>query len=415
MWQAIWAHGDSNMTGSSLQSGAPPAQATGRHHIGAATEPLPRIAARQAGGGPAIDRLEAAAYQVPTDRHESDGTLEWDRTTLVVVTVGAGGVRGIGYSYASAAAAMVASETLAPAVIGGDLFDIPRLWSAMVGAVRNIGRPGIAATAISAVDIALWDLKARSLSVALADLIGRARDGIPAYGSGGFTSYDDDALATQLGGWASDGFGMVKMKVGREQDRDPHRVEVARSAIGPDVRLFVDANGAYDRKGALAAAETFAAQGVSWFEEPVSSDDVDGLRFMRDHGPAGMRIAAGEYGWDQFAFERLLDAGAVDVLQADATRCLGVSGFLIAASLCEAHGVPLSAHCAPTVHLHLTCAARPAIHLEWFHDHARIEQALFDGAPRPVGGRLTPDRSRSGLGIELREDDAKPYRIWQSW
>jgi L-alanine-DL-glutamate epimerase-like enolase superfamily enzyme len=310
---------------------------------------------------------------------------------------------------------MVAAETLAPAVVGTDICDIPRTWSSMVGTVRNIGRPGIGATAISAVDIALWDLKARFLRVPLVDLIGPARDAIPAYGSGGFTSYDDGALAAQLGGWAANGFGMVKMKVGRDQDRDPHRVQVARSSIGPDVELFVDANGAYDRKGALAAAETFAGFGVTWFEEPVSSDDLEGLRLIRDRGPAGMRIAAGEYGWDQFNLRHLLDAGAVDVLQADATRCLGVTGFLLAAALCESRNIPLSAHCAPTVHAHLTCAARPAVHLEWFHDHARIERRLFDGAPEAVAGRLEPDRSRPGLGIQLREADARPYRVWQSW
>jgi L-alanine-DL-glutamate epimerase-like enolase superfamily enzyme len=299
--------------------------------------------------------------------------------------------------------------------MGLDAFDTARCWLTMVGAVRNVGRQGIAATAISVMDVALWDLKARLLSVSLVDLLGRARDAIPAYGSGGFTSYDDNELAAQLHGWAADGFAMVKMKVGRDRARDPHRVEIARAAIGPQVGLFVDANGAYDRKGALAAAERFAGAGVEWFEEPVSSDDLDGLRMLRDRGPAGMRIAAGEYGWDPFSFRGLLQAGAVDVLQADATRCLGISGFLSAAALCEASNVPLSTHCAPTLHAHLACTVRPAIHLEWFHDHARIEGDLFDGAPVPVEGRLEPDRSRPGLGIELRESDAAPYRIWKSW
>ena len=402
--------------GMRLHSGSPVAEASAQHSIGAATEPLPPDAGRQAGGGPAIDLFEAAAYEIPTDRHESDGTLEWDRTTLIVVTVGAGGVRGIGYSYASAAAALVATETLAPRVVGGDAFDTPRLWSAMVGAVRNIGRPGIGATAISAVDIALWDLKARLLSIALVDLIGRARDGIAAYGSGGFTSYDDDTLATQLGGWAADGFAMVKMKVGRDQDRDPRRVDVARAAIGPGVQLFVDANGAYDRKGALAAAERFADHGVTWFEEPVSSDDVEGLRLIRDRAPAGMadrrrrvrlgpvRAAAAPRGG-----RGRRPPGGRDALPRR-------DGLPDGREPCAS---PTASRCRPTARppstCSSTCAARPAIHLEWFHDHVRIEQALFDGAPQPVDGRLVPDRSRPGLGIELRETDAKRYRTWQSW
>jgi len=365
-------------------------------------------------GGPPIARLEVTAYTIPTDAPESDGTIAWDRTTIVVAEPEAGGVRGLGFSYADVTAAHLAAGLLAHEVVGSDAFDVSACWSAMVGAVRNIGRPGIAATAISAVDNALWDLKARLLGVSLVDLLGRARDEIPAYGSGGFCSYPDERLATQLGGWAADGFRFVKMKVGREPGRDPHRVDVARAAIGDDVELFVDANGAHDRSHALAAAVAFAERDVRWFEEPVSSDDVDGLRFMRDRAPAGMAIAAGEYGWDQFHFRRLLEAGAVDTLQADATRCLGTTGFLMAAALCEAHGTALSAHCAPALHVPLTCAARPAVHLEWFHDHVRIERLIFDGAPTPRGGLVAPDRSRLGLGLDLKRQDAEQYFEWRS-
>jgi L-alanine-DL-glutamate epimerase-like enolase superfamily enzyme len=367
-----------------------------------------------AGAGPSIDRMAVSAYSIPTDAPESDGTFAWDRTTIVIVEPEAGAVRGLGYSYADATAARLVADTLADRVVGRDALDVSGAWSAMVGAVRNIGRPGIAATAISAVDNALWDLKARLLGVSLASLLGRTREAIPPYGSGGFTSYDDARLARQLGGWAERGFRFVKMKVGRDPTRDPHRVDVARAAIGDGVELFVDANGAFDRSRALAFAEVFGERGVTWFEEPVSSDDVPGLRLLRDRAPAGMAIAAGEYGWDQFDFRALIDAGAVDVLQADATRCLGTTGFLMAAALCEAGGVPLSAHCAPALHVPLTCAARPAIHLEWFHDHVRIEHLLFDGAPEPRDGLLAPDPTRPGLGLELRRRDAEPYLTWRS-
>jgi L-alanine-DL-glutamate epimerase-like enolase superfamily enzyme len=364
--------------------------------------------------GPGIDRLAVSVYSIPTDAPESDGTIEWDRTTLVLVEADAGGLRGIGYSYADETAGRLIVNRLSRHVVGNDAFDVPRSWSAMVGAVRNIGRPGIAATAISAVDNALWDLKARLFGVSLADLLGRTRDTIPAYGSGGFCSYSDERLARQLGGWAADGFQFVKMKVGREPAHDPQRVEAARAAIGDDVELFVDANGAHDRSHALGAAAAFAERGVTWFEEPVSSDDVEGLRLLRDRAPAGMAIAAGEYGWDQFHFRRLLEAGAVDVLQADTTRCLGTTGFLMAAALCEAHNTPLSSHCAPALHASLCCSVRPAVHVEWFHDHVRIEHLLFDGAPQPTDGLLAPDRSRPGFGLELRRADGEPYLVWRS-
>jgi L-alanine-DL-glutamate epimerase-like enolase superfamily enzyme len=283
------------------------------------------------------------------------------------------------------------------------------IWAAMVRAIRNLGRPGIASMAISAVDIALWDLKARLLDVALPVALDAARDTVPAYGSGGFTSYPLDVLREQVAGWAAEGLPAVKIKVGRRPDDDSRRLVAARDAVGPHVELFVDANGVYSRKQALAWAEQFADHDVRWLEEPVSSDDLDGLRLIRDRSPAGMDVTAGEYGFDLPYFERMLAAGAVDCLQADVTRCGGITAFAKVAALCDAHGIELSAHTAPHVSAHACTVVWHLRHLEYFHTHARIEHALFDGALRPHNGRLIPDRSRPGLGIELRRADADRY------
>jgi L-alanine-DL-glutamate epimerase-like enolase superfamily enzyme len=359
----------------------------------------------------AIERLDVAAYRIPTDAPESDGTLEWDATTLVTVRAAAGGTTGFGYGYADTATAKLIVDVMAPLLTGRDALAINARWRDMAVAIRNLGRPGICSMAISAVDTALWDAKAKLLERPLAALLGMAHMAIPVYGSGGFTSYDDEHLHQQLHDWAESGMRFVKMKIGRHPDRDLHRVKAARTAIGEMPELFVDANGAYTRKQALAFAEQFAEFGVAWFEEPVSSDDLAGLRLLRDRAPGGMAIAAGEYGYDLPYFRRMLEAQAVDVLQADATRCGGITGFLGAAALCEAFNVPLSSHCAPALHVHLCCAARPAVHLEYFHDHARIEHMLFDGAPVPDNGKLAPDPSRPGLGIEFKEQDAQCYRI----
>jgi L-alanine-DL-glutamate epimerase-like enolase superfamily enzyme len=281
----------------------------------------------------------------------------------------------------------------------------------MARSVRNLGRPGVAAMAISAVDVALWDLKARLLEVPLARLLGAVHDEVPVYGSGGFTSYGVERLQHQLAGWVQDGIPRVKMKVGRDPHADLARVRAAREAIGDQAALFVDANGAYARKQALAQAERFADHDVSWFEEPVSSEDLDGLRLLRDRAPAGIEIAAGEYGYEPSYFRRMLAAGAVDVLQADGTRCGGVTGLLAAGALCQAHQTPFSAHCAPQLHAHACCAIGPLRHLEYFHDHARIESMLFDGALAPERGGLRPDPDRPGLGIELRTHDAEAFAI----
>lgn len=353
-----------------------------------------------------VEQLSAAAFTIPTDAPESDGTLEWDSTTLVVVEAEAAGVRGLGYTYSDAAAAEIVRRRLGACVVDRDAMDVPAAWQAMRASVRNIGLAGVAAAAISAVDVALWDLKARLLELPLVRLLGSARESVPVYGSGGFTSVSRAQLAEELAGWVEEGIESVKMKVGREPDEDVARVAAAREAIGADAHLFVDANGAYSRKQALALAEAFAEHGISWFEEPVSCEDLTGLRLLRDRAPAPIEIAAGEYGYAPTDFRRLFDAGAVDVLQADATRCLGITGFLQAASLARSHGLDVSAHTAPSLHAHVCCALTNVRHVEWFHDHVRIEQMLFDGAPVHESGLLRPDPDRPGLGLELRRDDA---------
>ena len=360
---------------------------------------------------PRIGRAEVAAYTVPTDGPESDGTLEWNSTTLVVVSLCAGEAEGFGYTYADTATARLIHERLFPIVEGRNPLDIPAAFQAMLVAVRNLGRPGIASMAISAIDVALWDLKGKLLGASLADLLGAARPTVPVYASGGFTNYGLKELRAQLGGWAGRGFPFVKMKVGRAPREDLERVQKARDAIGAHIGLFVDANGAYSRNQALAAAQAFESSRVAWFEEPVSSDDLEGLRVLRDRSPGGMAISAGEYGYDLFYFRRMLEAQAVDVLQADATRCGGITGFMAAAALADAHGVPLSSHCAPMLHIAPCCAAARSVHLEYFHDHARIEGMLFDGFREPTNGALAPERARPGLGIEFKHADAQRYRV----
>jgi L-alanine-DL-glutamate epimerase-like enolase superfamily enzyme len=363
------------------------------------------------GSGCRVERLDVSTYTVPTDAPESDGTMAWEATTIVVVEAHGGGHAGLGWTYGPAAVGGLITSLLAGAVAGHDALDVPGAWAAMARAVRNAGPWGVAMYAVAAVDVALWDLKARLLDVALCSLLGRRRSAVPIYGSGGFCSYSDDQLRAQLGGWASQGFGRVKMKVGRDAGADPHRVKVARDSVGPDVELMVDANGAWSVERAVAMAHRFAEQDVRWLEEPVSSDDLGGLRRVRAGAPPGTAIAAGEYATDAYGFERLLSAEAVDVLQADVTRCGGITGVLQADALCAAHNTDLSAHCAPNVAVHAMAAAQRGRHIEYFHDHDRIEHLLFDGTLEPDGGALVPDIDRPGMGLELKRADAQRYAV----
>lgn len=350
-------------------------------------------------------------YTIPTDSQEADGTFDWTSTSMVLIQIECGATHALGYSYADHGTAAIADKLLKKIVIGSDPYFHGATLQQMLRAIRNLGETGAAMMAVSAIDNALWDLRARLANLPLVSLLGQVRSSIPVYGSGGFTSYSEKQLAEQLGGWAEHGFSMVKMKIGTEPERDPERVINARRAIGPDCKLFVDANGAYSVTQAIELAHCFAQQGVCWFEEPVSSDNLTGLDQVRRRAPLGMDIAAGEYGYTCWYFRRMLDAQAVTILQADCTRCGGISGFLDAASLCWTCNIPLSSHCGPSMHLHVCCAVPRAVHMEYFHDHARIERMFFDGFCEPVQGNMAPDLSRPGMGLELKQQDADKFRV----
>ncbi|HWE68319.1 MAG TPA: enolase C-terminal domain-like protein, partial [Acidimicrobiales bacterium] len=346
---------------------------------------------------PEIDELGVRVYTVPTEEPESDGTLTWTATTVVVAEPSAEGVTGLGFSYATGACARLINDVLADVVIGQDVTDVSGVWSAMVRSIRNLGRPGIASMAIAAVDTALWDLKAKLLQQPLVKVLGQVHDHVAVYGSGGFTSLTDHELTDQLGGWVH-GLGVprVKIKVGEawgsRPGRDVERAALAREVIGDGPELFVDANGAYSRKQAIRLARSYADLGVSWFEEPVSSDHLGALAEVRAQTP--IDVTAGEYGYDLFYFKAMCQAAAVDCLQADVSRCAGVTGWLRVAALAESFGLQISGHCAQSLHVHPSCAVGNIRHLEYFADHARLDRLLFDGVIDPTGGVLAPDLSR---------------------
>lgn len=362
---------------------------------------------------PVVDDVTAAVYEIPTDRPEADGTLAWSSTILVVAHVAGGGRTGLGYTYGSGACKPLIEGELAAAVSGHGVLDTGAALEAMVRAVRNVGRPGVAGYAISAVETALWDLKGILLGVPVSRLLGAVRDAVPVYGSGGFTTYDEPAARAQLERWTGDlAIPRVKIKVGESwgaaQARDLARIAFARKVIGPDTELYVDANGGYGRKQAVRVARAMAEQDVTWFEEPVSSDDLDGLREVRDQ--VGPDVTAGEYGYDLPYFARMVDAQAVDCLQVDVTRCGGITEWLRAAAVAAGRGLQVSGHCAPNLHAHVAAAVPNLRHLEYFHDHARMETMLFDGALDPSGGVLRPDSSRPGLGLSLKDVNCARYR-----
>lgn len=353
------------------------------------------------GGG--ITGCSTAVYTVPTPSPETDGTGAWSATTVVAVRVQADGCDGLGWTYSDGAAAEVVTGMLAPLLDGADPDELPGLRHRMQVRLRNAGATGLAAAALSAVDVALSDLRARRLGVALPHLLGQARAAAPIYGSGGFTSYDDATTGRELEHWLALGASAVKIKIGESfghaVGRDLARVGLARRTVGADVEVFADANGGYSVGQAIRVERMLRTHDVRWFQEPVSSDDPRRMADVRRQATAD--IAAGEYVWRRADAKVLLDAGAVDCLQLDVTRCGGYSGFLECAAAAAAHGVEVSVHCGPHIAVPVALAVGNLRHVEYFIDHERVDAALFDGLPIVADGELRADPARPGHGMTL--------------
>ncbi len=357
----------------------------------------------------AVTAVDSAVFRFPTERPEADGTLQWDSTVAVVATIRSGELTGCGWTYSTPAAAAVIRDHLATAVVDRDAFDLPGAWAAMHRTCRNLGTRGLVMQAISAVDIALWDLKARLLDVPLGRLFGLARELVPVYGSGGFTTMTDAELEQQVGGWLAAGCTEMKIKVGESWgnnvERDLARTALVRKLAGDDVSVMVDANGGYSRGQARRVGRCLDELGVVWFEEPVSSDDLDGLASVR--AAVQCDVAAGEYAANEYDAAALCPV--VDCLQLDATRCGGYTGFQRAAAVAAAHNLQVSAHCAPALHAPIAVATPNLRHVEWFADHARLEPLLADGVPTVTGGTMRLAAS-AGHALTLRSD-AQRFRI----
>lgn len=353
-----------------------------------------------------IDEVAASVHTIATDGDEADGTMQWSATTAIVVKVSAGPFTGVGWTYTDGAAATLINDTLGPSLTTFRAHQTTVIHEHLRRLTRNLGRPGLASMAISAIDIAVWDLKAQSLGVPLWQLFGAADPSVPFYGSGGFTTYSNERTARQIRHWITDlGANAVKIKIagnwGSNVERDLERIRLVRQVAGPAVELFVDANGGYSTAQAIRVARRCESDEVTWFEEPVSSDDPAGLAAVRSQ--VSCDVAAGEYVFDPVQARTMCAAGAVDCLQLDLTRCGGFTGWLKCAAVADSFGIPVSAHCAPALHAQL--GGLPGLqHVEYFHDHARVESMLFDGIPSPAGGQITANTEVPGTGITLKAE-----------
>lgn len=310
------------------------------------------------------------------------------------------GPSGLGFSYNHPETVAIIEQRLLPTVLGRDPFDTEGIWADMYDAVHTLGHQGLVFNAMAAIDIALWDLKARALGLPLYKLLGACRESVPVYGSGGFLNYSVDELVEEATGFVERGIPRVKMKIGldagRDDREDVRRVAAVRKAVGDDVEIYVDANGSYRAKQAVDVARRLEDLRVGWLEEPVHAADREGLAVVA-RGTT-IPLATGEFEYHLFAFRSLMAAGAVDIVQADVGRVGGVTPWLKIAKLAEAFNLPVAPHAFDVVHLHLMCAVPNATVLE----HLSIYDDLpYKERPEPRDGILTVPADRPGHGLEL--------------
>ena len=318
------------------------------------------------------------------------------------------GTEGLGIGQGSPGVRQVVEDGLKDVLIGRDPLDLERLWSDMFWRVRGYGRKGIAFCAMSAVDIGLWDLKAKALGLPLYKLLGPYAESVPIYGSGGWTDMTVDELIEQARGFIEQGTDRVKIKVGKDfgkaEREDIERVAAVREAVGDDVALYIDANGAYYPKQAVYMAREFEQHQVGWFEEPVLADDIAGLAEVRR--AINIPVATGEQEYTKYGFKALLSGGGADIVQPDVGRVGGVTEWMKVAHMADAFGLQVAPHAMQQVHLHLACATPNLKLVERLDVETEGDAIWYTEVPQPKDGMWSPFRDKPGLGLEL-----DPYAV----
>ncbi|MCL4535018.1 MAG: mandelate racemase/muconate lactonizing enzyme family protein [Bacteroidetes bacterium] len=323
------------------------------------------------------------------------------------------GIEGLGWAAGNRGIQAVIETTLKDVLLDKDPLFIEKRWWEMFWTVRGVGRKGIAFCAISAVDIALWDLRAKYHKVPLYQLLGPYTDSVPIYGSGGWTDFTEEELIREQMGYVEQGIPRVKMKVGKDfgqaEREDVHRLAAVRKALGDDVEIYIDANNGYYAKQAIYMAREFAQYNVGWFEEPVLADDIDGLAAVA--AAIDIPVATGEHEYTKYGFKDLITRGGADIVQPDVGRVGGITEWMKVAHLAQAFNLPVAPHAVQTVHLHLACATPNLKVVEYLRVVEDDDKLLFVDFPQQKNGMWSPFKDRPGLGLELNPDTVKKYVV----
>jgi L-alanine-DL-glutamate epimerase-like enolase superfamily enzyme len=345
-------------------------------------------------------------FQDATIRHRVPG-----RSALFVHLKTDEGLEGLGVSIPAARGLIEGS--FKELLVGQDPLWHEKLWDDLFWRVRGIGRKGLAFCALSGVDIALWDLKAKAFGVPLYKLLGPYTDRVPIYGSGGWTHFTEDELVREQTGYVERGIPRVKMKVakdfGRAEAEDLRRLAAVRKAVGDDVEIYVDANNGYYAKQAIAMSRRFEQFDVRWFEEPVLADDVQGLAEISR--ATTIPVATGEHEYTKYGFKDLISRGGADIVQPDVGRVGGITEWLKVAHLAHAYNLPVAPHAVQLVHLHLACATPNLKVVEYLGYAEEGDRLWYTEFPEPIDGMWSPYPDRPGLGLELDPDAVRRYAV----
>ncbi|HLG51287.1 MAG: mandelate racemase/muconate lactonizing enzyme family protein [Chloroflexi bacterium] len=352
------------------------------------------------------------SYRWPRRKPISNGKHTYTHAGLGVVKILTDeGITGLGIGAASGIAGAVIDH-LRPLLIGQNPLDHERLWHLM-WVPKLIGRRGITTRAISTIDIALWDLKAKVAGLPLYRLLGGYADRVPAYIAGGY--YEEGKglkeLAREMEENVEMGARAVKMKVGALSiAEDVERVRTVRQAVGPTVKVMVDANCAYRAYQAIQLARRIEEYDIYWFEEPVAPDDYEG--HARLAAQTSIPIATGENEYTRYGFRDLIARGGVAILNADAQVLGGVTEFMKVAALAQAHDLDIAPHGDQNVHVHLVAAISNGLIVEYYRDTVDPlwRQIYRETLLLNADGTLSPPE-RPGLGLELNTEALAPYRV----
>lgn len=351
--------------------------------------------------------VHLVSAQAPSGLADSTRKVETVGMTVIRVTTDQG-LEGFGVTYhevGGPAIRALVTRDMAPRLMDRDPFDTDVIWREFFGIFRGVGRKGLMFCALSAVDIALWDLKGKILGMPIHRLLGGGRQRVPVYASGGWTSYDDDQLVDEMKDMVRQGYRMVKIKVGVDggtnPSRDVMRVRKVREALGPDIGLMIDANNVWDAATAIQFANRVREYNPMLLEEPVFADDIPGLaRFKRG---TDIPLATGEHEYTKYGVRDLVLANAADIIQVDGARAGGYTEMMKCAAIAEAWNVKFAPHAMEHLHLPLGSAIGVVPFLERLRLFEGITHSVYLNAQVPTDGYLDVMEA-PGHGLRLNMD-----------